>query len=90
MNYTTIDDLLRAIKKTKTRNLSSILSEMDEPDNIDIILRTGGNRRLSGFTPLKSPSAEFVVVPEYFPDLTPERIRETIAIYRQLEVRNGL
>lgn len=63
---------------------------MDEPDNIDVILRTGGNRRLSGFAPLKNPSAEIMVVPDYFPDLSSETIIKTLKIFRKVERRDGL
>jgi undecaprenyl diphosphate synthase len=88
--YSTVDDVSRAMKKTGYPGMSSVLQEMDEPDNIDIILRTGGNHRLSGFYPLKSPSAEIVVVPEFFPELKPGRITELFKIHNKREVRNGV
>lgn len=88
-NYSTEDDLQRAIKKTKKKDIATILSNMDEPDNIDVILRTGGYHRLSGFTPIKSPNTEIVFFPECFPDLSADRIKKVIDIYRNRVINDG-
>lgn len=94
MNYSTVDDLQRAMKKASEsgsgNSMDTILAHMDEPDNIDVILRTGGHRRLSGFIPLKSPNATILFIPEYFPDLTPDRIKEAIVVYNTRIINNGM
>lgn len=45
VNYTTRDDILRAIEKLRqnTSNSKPVFDMMDEPPNIDIILRTGAS-----------------------------------------------
>lgn len=46
--------------------------------NIDIVIRTGGHRRLSGFFPEESKGAELVVSEKYWPDFTIEDFHEAI------------
>ncbi|MCL2110291.1 polyprenyl diphosphate synthase [Microgenomates group bacterium] len=58
------------------------------PD-IDILLRPGGEQRLSGFLPWQSTYAELFFPPEYFPDLTPAKIDEVIAHFAKRERRFG-
>lgn len=89
VNYTTRDDILRAIRKQKHNTSKSIFDMMDEPYNIDVVLRTGGYRRLSGFYPIRSDNADMFFAPEYFPDLQHERIRETIKVCQSREIHNG-
>lgn len=40
---------------------------------VDLIIRWGGRRRLSGFLPLQSVYSDFYVIEEYWPDFTPDR-----------------
>lgn len=93
VNYETVDDMRRAVQKIdnpeKVGDIEAILANMDEPDNIDVILRTGGHHRLSGFTPIKSPNAELIAVPQYFPDISPEMVREAIRIGQTRVINDG-
>jgi undecaprenyl diphosphate synthase len=89
VNYTTRDDILRAIRRYNQNSSKSVFDVMDEPPNIDVVLRTGGYRRLSGFYPIKSDNAEMFFTPEYFPDIQPERIREAIEVCNSREIHNG-
>lgn len=43
----------------------------DDVSRIDLIVRWGGGRRLSGFLPVQSVYADFFVVDEYWPDFEP-------------------
>ena len=92
LNYTTMDDIQRALAMMCTEqsvNSENVLSTLDEPDNIDMILRTGGYHRLSGFCPVKSPNCEIIFVPELFPDLSQDRINQAIEIYNNRTLNNG-
>jgi len=84
VNYSTQDDIKRASNTSK-----EILNSMDEPENIDIVLRTGNYNRLSGFSLVKSPDAEIFVVPEFFPELNEERILEAIERVKKREINSG-
>jgi len=86
VNYSTVDDLERAVNA----HGKNFMKHLDEPDNIDLILRTGNYYRLSTFSPVKSPNAELMFVPEYFPDISKERIHEAIERVNNREINNGL
>jgi undecaprenyl diphosphate synthase len=45
---------------------------------VDLIIRSGGHRRLSGFLPLMCQYAEFEFIDKLFPDVTAEDITECI------------
>jgi undecaprenyl diphosphate synthase len=75
LNYTTMDDIKRAISKVPpNEDKTNFESYMDEPENIDTIIRTGGQERLSGFSPIRSPNAKIWVIPELFHQLGPDEL----------------
>ncbi len=45
---------------------------------LDLIVRWGGGRRLSGFLPVQSVYADFYVVDEYWPDFKPEHFEQAL------------
>jgi undecaprenyl diphosphate synthase len=46
----------------------------NEVSRLDLIVRWGGGRRLSGFLPVQSVYADFYVRDEYWPDFEPEHL----------------
>jgi short-chain Z-isoprenyl diphosphate synthase len=48
---------------------------------IDLVIRTGGEHRISGFFPWQSAGAEIFVSPKMWPDLTPEDFAEALTYY---------
>jgi undecaprenyl diphosphate synthase len=50
---------------------------------LDLIVRWGGGRRLSGFLPVQSTYADFFVVDEYWPDFRPEHFDDALSWFRQ-------
>lgn len=56
---------------------------------IDLIIRWGGRRRLSGFLPVQSVYADFYVVDDYWPDFKPQHVREAIEWYSRQDVTLG-
>lgn len=56
---------------------------------IDLIIRWGGRRRLSGFLPVQSVYSDIYVVDDYWPDFKPEHIKEAIAWYSKQDVTLG-
>lgn len=46
--------------------------------NPDLIIRTSGEERLSGFMPLQSEYSEFYFTPAYFPDFGPKQLEEAV------------
>lgn len=50
---------------------------------IDLIVRWGGGRRLSGFLPVQSVYADIFVVDEYWPDFTPAHLVEALTWFER-------
>jgi undecaprenyl diphosphate synthase len=49
---------------------------------LDLIVRWGGGRRLSGFLPVQSVYADFYVVDDYWPDFKPEHFDQALNWFR--------
>ncbi|MCA1841032.1 MAG: di-trans,poly-cis-decaprenylcistransferase [Actinobacteria bacterium] len=63
-------------------DVSDFLDTAGQPyPNPDIVWRTSGEMRSSGFLPLQSAYAEMVFTPKYFPSLTEEDVVETVLEY---------
>jgi undecaprenyl diphosphate synthase len=50
-----------------------------EISRLDLIVRWGGGRRLSGFLPVQSVYADFYVVEDYWPDFHPAHFEQALA-----------
>ncbi|MBI2719259.1 MAG: isoprenyl transferase [Rhizobiales bacterium] len=55
----------------------------------DLLIRTGGEQRLSNYLLWQCAYTEFVFVPEYWPDFSAEVLRRAIAEYQSRERRFG-
>jgi undecaprenyl diphosphate synthase len=49
---------------------------------LDLIVRWGGGRRLSGFLPVQSVYADFYVRDEYWPDFNPQHLEDAVAWFK--------
>lgn len=56
---------------------------------IDMIIRWGGRRRLSGFLPAQSVYADFFVIDDFWPDFKPEHFFEALKWYQSCDVTLG-
>ena len=56
---------------------------------VDLIIRWGGRRRLSGFLPLQSVYADFYVIDDLWPDVRPEHVYEALRWYETQDVTLG-
>lgn len=56
---------------------------------IDLIIRWGGRRRLSGFLPVQSVYSDFYVVDDYWPDFRREHVMEAVEWYSNQDVTLG-
>lgn len=95
-------EIVEAAKKTalKIKNGDMLLKEIDEktfadmlytkdvPDP-DILIRTSGEQRLSNFLLWQLAYAEFFFTKTYWPDFTPEELRQIIESYQRRERRYG-
>lgn len=56
---------------------------------IDMVIRWGGRRRLSGFLPVQSVYADFYVLDPYWPDFEDEHFYEALDWYQDCDVTRG-
>ncbi len=98
LNYGGRDEIVRAVVKMMNNNieasgvttevLQSYLDTASFPDP-DLILRTGGEHRTSGFLPWQSDYAEYVFLDKFFPDITTEDLDASIAEFNERKRRFG-
>ena len=60
-----------------------------EVSRVDLVIRWGGRRRLSGFLPVQSVYAHIYVVDDYWPDFTPRHVYDAIAWYGEQDITLG-
>ncbi len=53
-----------------------------EVSRLDLIVRWGGGRRLSGFLPVQSVYSDFYVVDDYWPDFQPAHLDQALAWFK--------
>lgn len=86
ISYGGLDELLRAIKQIEDpksitgADLMALLDTMDLPP-VDLVIRTGGQQRLSGFMPLQVQYAELYFTPVYWPDFSADQLDRAIEWY---------
>lgn len=56
---------------------------------VDLVIRWGGMRRLSGFLPVQSVYADFYVVDRLWPDFQPEDFHQALAWYQKQDITLG-
>jgi len=98
LNYGGRDEILRAIKKIVNDQVpsekideaffSSYLDTSGIPDP-DLVIRTGGEQRLSGYLPWQSVYSELLFTPTLFPDFTPDQLVLAIDDFLKRDRRFG-
>jgi undecaprenyl diphosphate synthase len=94
LNYGGRDEILRAIKKVSDNkkltsdSLSTRLDTNGIPDP-DLIVRTGGEERLSGFLIWQSQYSELYFPKWYMPEFTPDKLDEVLEEYAKRQRRFG-
>ena len=94
LNYGGLDEMLRAIRslpdsKTTTAEEFSHLLDTSEIPDPDLIIRTSGEQRLSGFLPWQSVYSELYFPSWFMPEFTSEKLDEAIAEFGLRKRRFG-
>lgn len=95
MDYGGHDELLRALDKIKKAGLEitteTIEANLDTHDipAPDLIIRTSGEQRLSGFMSWQSEYSELYFPTEYFPDFGPEELKKAVDNFCKRDRRFG-
>lgn len=88
LNYGGRDEIVRAIRAIPEtergamteEEFSGLLDSSGIPDP-ELVIRTGGEQRLSGFLLWQTQYSELYFAPWYMPDFTPEHLDEAIGEY---------
>lgn len=56
---------------------------------VDLVIRWGGRKRLSGFLPLQSVYSDFYFIDDFWPDFSEKHLEEAIQWYNQQEISLG-
>ncbi|MBI5614583.1 di-trans,poly-cis-decaprenylcistransferase [Candidatus Gottesmanbacteria bacterium] len=96
LNYGGRDEIVRAANKAikaddcvlTTESFSKFLDTAGIPDP-EIIVRTGGEQRLSGFLPWQSEYSELYFPSWYMPEFTEEKLDEVLVEYATRKRRFG-
>ena len=56
---------------------------------VDLLIRWGGRRRLSGFLPVQSVYADIYIINDYWPDFKPQHFLDALAWYQGCDVTLG-
>lgn len=94
VNYGWNWDLNHALKTLEkdTGKLEDKLKDNIASSNIsriDLILRWGGRRRLSGFLPIQSIYSDFYIIEDYWPDFKKEHFYNALNWYQEQDVTLG-
>lgn len=73
---------------TSRKNIINYIKSNDV-SRVDLIIRWGGRRRLSGFLPVQSIYADFYVIDDYWPDFKPEHFHEALDWYNKQDITLG-
>jgi len=87
LNYGGRDEIVRAVKKGGV-DFEKYLDTVGTPDP-DLIIRTGGEQRMSGFMMWQSAYSEFYFTETLFPEFGPEQLDIAIEEYQSRQRRFG-
>ncbi len=102
ISYGGRDEIVRAVRKYTAKVLrgeedpafltedvfEACLDTAGVPD-IDLVVRTGGNQRLSNFFPWQTVYSEIYFTDTLWPDFTQEELQRALAYYENIQINKG-
>lgn len=93
VDYGGKDEILRAIERTGFQhfNISEFQNYLDHPDlpDIDLIIRTSGEKRTSNFFLWQATYAEWDFIDKFFPDFTVDDLKNSVDAFASRTRRFG-
>ncbi|MCP2241238.1 polyprenyl diphosphate synthase [Thermoanaerobacterium thermosaccharolyticum] len=83
-----LNSALKALSNGEKRDILDLILSKDI-SRIDLIIRWGGRRRLSGFLPVQSIYSDFYVIDDYWPDFKPQHLYEALEWYSKQDITLG-
>lgn len=95
-NYGSRDEIVYAVKNIISAGIKDITEETisqylytkDIPDP-DLLIRTGGEMRISNFLLWQIAYSEFIVIPEFWPEFDKEKLANCVLEYKRRNRRFG-
>ena len=95
-NYGSRDEIVHAVKNIVSEGIVDITEETiskhlytkDIPDP-DLLIRTGGEMRVSNYLLWQIAYSEFIVIPEFWPEFDKEKLAECVLEYKRRNRRFG-
>lgn len=78
-HYSAENQNLKLLEGIKSKDIS----------RVDLIIRWGGRRRLSGFLPLQSVYSDFYIIEDYWPEFKPEHFYDALNWYNHQDITLG-
>lgn len=95
-NYGSRDEIVHAVQNIVNegitditeKTISNYLYTKNIPDP-DLLIRTGGEMRISNYLLWQIAYSEFIVIPEFWPDFNKEKLSECVLEYKKRNRRFG-
>ena len=85
--------MIRAVRKLNLKgceiNEASLNAALDESEPVDLLVRTGGESRLSNFMLWQASYAELFFTPTLWPDFGKDELASIVAKFKDIERRFG-
>ncbi len=92
LNYGSKNEIVRAVNSLKNEeNITEdmLSNALDCPSDADLLVRTGGDKRLSNFLLWQASYAELFFTDTLWPDFTAEELEKIIKKFKKIERRFG-
>ena len=93
INYGAKDEIIRAVKKLQSKNLTlneeNLINCLDESCEIDLLIRTGGDIRISNFMLLQAAYAELAFTDTLWPDFSQSELKKIVENFKLSNRRFG-
>lgn len=93
LNYGGRDEIVRAINKLTTGNITitteSLGNALDSASDVDLLIRTGGDHRISNFLLWQSAYAELFFTDTLWPEFKVDELDKIITKFKKIERRFG-
>ncbi len=98
LNYGGQDEIVRAVKKLIQKQITADKVDFDQITEAldtsglpepDLVVRTSGEHRLSGFLPFQAAYAELYFTEKHWPDFTVKELDKALAEYARRDRRTG-
>lgn len=86
VNYGWEWDLFSQVSDSKNKKLNIMSNDISR---IDLIIRWGGRRRLSGLLPVQSVYSDFYVIDDFWPDFKPHHFVDALTWYSKQDITLG-